>query len=87
LKQRLCRWLLLASDGLGKVELPLTHQMLARLLGVRRASITQCLSVLEEEGALENTRALIRVRDQERLKSVACGCYGLITGEYRRLIG
>jgi hypothetical protein len=53
---------------------------------VRRASITECLRVLEDEGALENTRALICMRDQEKLESLACGCHALIKSEYRRLI-
>jgi len=86
LKQRLCRWLLLAHDALDGGVIPLTHQMLARLLGVRRASVTECLRMLEDEEALENTRALIRVRDQARLESLACGCHTLIRSEYRRLI-
>lgn len=86
LKQRLCRWLLLAYDALEGENIPLTHQMLARLLGVRRASITECLRSLEGEGALENARALICVRDQERLESLACSCHALIQSEYRRLI-
>nr|WP_255616452.1 Crp/Fnr family transcriptional regulator [Microvirga puerhi] len=86
LKQRLCRWLLLARDGLERDDIPLTHQMLARLLGVRRASITECLRILEEEAALENTRALIHVSHPERLEGLACSCYNLIRSEYRRLI-
>ncbi len=86
LKQRLCRWLLLAHDALDGEDIPLTHQMLARLLGVRRAGITECLRVLENEGALENTRALICIKDQGTLENLACGCHALIKGEYRRLI-
>jgi len=86
LKQRLCRWLLLAHDALDGENIPLTHQMLARLLGVRRASVSECLRLLEDEGALENTRALICVREQDRLESLACGCHALIRSEYGRLI-
>ncbi|WP_414474501.1 Crp/Fnr family transcriptional regulator [Microvirga sp. M2] len=86
LKQRLCRWLLVAQDALDGEDIPLTHQMLARLLGVRRASITECLRALGDEGALDNTRALIRVDDQERLESLACDCHALIRSEYRRLV-
>lgn len=86
LQQRLCRWLLLARDGLEREDIPLTHQMLARLLGVRRASITECLQVLEAEAALENTRARIRVEDPEKLESLACSCHSLIKHEYQRLI-
>ncbi|MEZ0167410.1 Crp/Fnr family transcriptional regulator [Microvirga sp. TS319] len=86
LKQRLCRWLLMAHDALDGEDIPLTHQMLARLLGVRRASITECLRALGDEGALDNTRALICVGNRERLESLACDCHTLIRSEYRRLI-
>src|SRR6185503_13384693 len=34
-------------------EVALTHRVLARLLGVRRASVTECLSVLADKGALK----------------------------------
>jgi CRP-like cAMP-binding protein len=57
LKQRLARWLLLARDALEEDQLPLTHNVLARLLGVRRPSVTDCLRVLEQMGAIRNTRA------------------------------
>lgn len=57
LRQRLARWLLVAHDALRSEELRLTHQVLARLLGVRRASVTECLAALEGEACLENTRA------------------------------
>ena len=61
LKERLSRWLLLARDGMERNEFPMTHQMLARLLGVRRTSVTECLNVLEAEKLIENERGLVRI--------------------------
>lgn len=87
LKQRLSRWLLLALDGLGSEKIALTHRTLARLLGVRRASVTACLGKLAEEGAISTTRGAIEAKDRAKLSASACDCYGLIRGEYRRLIG
>ncbi|MBS3650693.1 Crp/Fnr family transcriptional regulator [Pseudaminobacter sp. 19-2017] len=86
LKQRLGRWLLLARDGLGRDELPLTHQMLARLLGVRRASVSECLRFLESEATIRTGRGVIHIADPRQLQSCSCGCYGLIRSEYQRLI-
>jgi CRP-like cAMP-binding protein len=54
LEQRLCRWLLLAADRLDEKMIPLTHDQLAMILGVRRAGVTTTLSVLEEAGAIIN---------------------------------
>jgi CRP-like cAMP-binding protein len=87
LKQRLSRWLLQARDGLGEDEIGLTHRTLARLLGVRRASVTSCLRVLAEEGAVRTIRGAIVVSDARKLSATACDCYGVIRREYRRLVG
>jgi CRP-like cAMP-binding protein len=40
LQERLSRWLLVARDAVGSDLLSLTHDVIARLLGTRRASVT-----------------------------------------------
>jgi len=87
LQERLARWLLIARASLGEDELPLTHRVLSRLLGVRRASVTECLGVLEQRGALVNTRGCIRIVGPEILKSLCCDCQRLIRSEYEHLLG
>ncbi|PSC03203.1 Crp/Fnr family transcriptional regulator [Alsobacter soli] len=86
LKERLCRWLLLARDGLQDNSLPLTHSVLARLLGVRRPSVTSCLGVLEDMGAIRNTRGMVTITDAHRLEDATCDCHRIITREQRRLL-
>jgi len=87
LQQRLARWLLMARDGLGGDEVALTHRVLARLLGVRRASVTECLSVLADKGALKTGRGRIRTADREALEALSCDCHRPIRHEYERLLG
>jgi CRP-like cAMP-binding protein len=87
LKQRLSRWLLLARDALDDDTIHLTHQVLARLLGVRRPSVSQCLGVLESEGVLRNSRGRIEVTDPEKLQTASCDCSRVIRREYARLLG
>ena len=48
-EQRLARWLLLAHDRLPGEQLPLTHVQISRLLGVRRATVTGSLGMLEQD--------------------------------------
>ncbi len=86
-KQRLARWLLLARDCLQDDTIPLTHNVLARLLGVRRPSVTDCLGVLQNEGAIRLSRGCTEVIDQEPLEKASCHCTQAIRHEYRRLIG
>jgi CRP-like cAMP-binding protein len=62
--QRLARWLLLAHERVGGDEICLTHEDLALLLGVRRASVTVALHVLEVEALIASRRASITILDR-----------------------
>jgi hypothetical protein len=48
LEERLPRWLLMANDRLRGDEVPLTHEFLSLMLGVRRAGVTVALHYLEQ---------------------------------------
>src|SRR5215510_9801958 len=81
-EERLCRWLLLAADRLNEDVIPLTHEQLATILGVRRAGVTTALQILEETGVIAKTRGAIRISDRSVLEKKACECYRIITSEY-----
>jgi CRP-like cAMP-binding protein len=83
-RQRLGRWLLVARAALQSDEVPLTHEVLSNLLGVRRASVTECLELFEREKIIRNTRGVICINDAKRLQQVSCNCFRLIDREYRR---
>ena len=55
--QRLARWLLLAHERVDGDELPVTHELLATMLGVRRPGVTESLAKLEASGILAKSRA------------------------------
>lgn len=84
LKHRLARWLLVARSCLGSDDIPLTHTVLAQLLGVRRASITQFLEHFESQGLIDTNRGRITVRQPDDLGKVCCGCFRLIQRQYER---
>jgi CRP-like cAMP-binding protein len=82
LEERLSRWLLLAADRLDDRVIPVTHEMLSVILGVRRASITTTLAELEQSGGLVRQRGGIEVCDRAALELRACECYQIIASEY-----
>jgi CRP-like cAMP-binding protein len=86
-EQRLARWLLLACDAMGSRRLPVPQQMLGRLIGVRRATISDCLRDIEGRNAIRTTRCLIEIVDAEALEALSCDCYHIIKRERRRLLG
>jgi CRP-like cAMP-binding protein len=85
-EQRLSRWLLIARDALGQDRVPLTHRALARTLGVRRASVTNCLGLLEKRRAIGVSRGVVIADDPDALNEIACDCTRFIKREYQRLI-
>ncbi|MCK1335656.1 Crp/Fnr family transcriptional regulator [Bradyrhizobium sp. 38] len=86
-KQRLARWLLVAANATDTSELPITHAVLAQLIGIRRASVSKCLEAFEQDGIIRNARAAISLVDRAQLEHLACSCSGLIQREYDRQIG
>ena len=87
IESRLCRWLLMSSDGIGSDEIALTQEFLATMLGVRRAGVTQAALNLQEEGMIDYTRGRINILDRERLEAATCECYHMVKEEYNRLLG
>jgi CRP-like cAMP-binding protein len=85
--ERLARWLLMCHDRVDGDNLPLTHEFVSLMLGVRRAGVTEALHVLEGRGLIGVSRGGIIVRDRTKLQDAANGCYGLPEAEYARLIG
>ena len=75
LKQRLAAWLLMIHDRIDGDFLQITHGSLAAQLGVRRASVTDCLHVLEGDDSLRCARGLIVLRDRALLEAFAGNAY------------
>jgi CRP-like cAMP-binding protein len=70
-KQRLARWLLMAHDRVEDDELYLTHEFLALMIGVRRASITDTLRSLAEDDLIAAKRGAISIINRVKLQKTA----------------
>lgn len=84
--QRLCRWLLMSADRLHEKTLVVTQELMAHLLGVRRESVTLTASKLQKDGLITRSRGSITIVDRTKLKARVCECYGIVKGEYDRLL-
>ncbi len=85
--QRCALWLLRTHDRTGSDRFPLTHQFLALMLAVRRASVTVAVNGFQTRGLLRSVRGQITVLDRPGLEAAACECYGVVVDEFRRLLG
>jgi CRP-like cAMP-binding protein len=78
IEQRLGRWLLMAHDRVQRDRFPLTHEFIALMLGVRRASVTQAANTLRAAGAIAYERGDVHVMDRAALELASCACYDVV---------
>jgi CRP-like cAMP-binding protein len=78
IEMRFARWLLLAHDRAESDSFNLTHEFLAEMLAVRRASVTQIARRFQDANLIRYGRGNIEVLDRRRLEATACECYAHI---------
>jgi CRP-like cAMP-binding protein len=84
--QQLCRWLLLSLDRLPTMELVMTQELIANMLGVRREGVTEAAGKLQSAGLIRYGRGRITVLDRKGLEKRVCECYEVVRTEFRRLL-
>jgi CRP-like cAMP-binding protein len=85
-EQRLARWLLMAHDRVPADWIPLTHELTAEMIGIRRPGVTIILNNFAQRGMLKLERGGAILLDRKAIKGVAGGFYGLPEKEYARLV-
>jgi CRP-like cAMP-binding protein len=84
-EERLCSLLLMIDDRMDSNEFFLTHEMIAEMLGARRAGITVAAGKLRQAGVISYMRGHIHILDRRSLEMWACECYRTIKMEFDRL--
>lgn len=86
-ERRCVRLLLTVHDLTMRDEIPLTHDVLASMLGVRRPTVTLVLGSLHRSGLVDEERGRIVIRDRSALERASCECYRVMCDEQERLLG
>lgn len=73
--ERCAFWLLMMRDRVGRDEFPLTHELLAVMLGVRRAGVSEAIAVLKAGGSVAAVRGTIHIVNPALLRAASCECY------------
>ncbi|MDX1440517.1 MAG: helix-turn-helix domain-containing protein, partial [Rubricoccaceae bacterium] len=79
---RVARWLLMTRDRTCSRTLWATQESIARLLGVRRSSVTAAASSFQLRRILDYRRGRIEILDERGLLAASCTCYEIIKREY-----
>jgi CRP-like cAMP-binding protein len=83
---RLARWLLMYHDRLDRDEFEMTHEFMANMLGVRRASVSGVAARLQERGLINYRRGHITILDRKGLESFACECYPVVQEKFEEFL-
>ena len=86
LAERCAKWLLFTQDRVKSDSFRMTHEMLAIMLGVRRAGVSVVAESLRSTGVIEYMRGRITIVDRAGLEAAACECYASVTAEYDRIM-
>ncbi|WP_420995019.1 Crp/Fnr family transcriptional regulator [Cupriavidus sp. 30B13] len=84
--QQLCRWLLLSLDRLPTNELNMTQELIANMLGVRRAGVTVAAMKLQDAGLIRYSHGHIVMLNRRGLEQRVCECYDVVRRETARLL-
>lgn len=78
LRQRLARWLLVASSRLEADRIDITHDGLSRAIAVRRAGVTTEMGRMEQVGLIRRSRGAILIENRKGLEATSCACHRLL---------
>src|SRR5215210_7457996 len=82
---RLARWLLMYADRLESNEFILTHEFMANMLGIRRASVSEVAKQLQDEGLIDYNHGRFRLLNRQGLEAKTCECYPVVKEEFDAL--
>ena len=85
-EERCCRWLLMTHDRMRGDEIPLTHEFIATMLGIRRPTVTLVMTSLQRAGLISGRRGHVAIVNREGLEAASCECYAAVNTSFSRLL-
>jgi CRP-like cAMP-binding protein len=82
---RLARWLLRVRDLAGSDHFTLTQELMARMIGARRNSVSIVAHTLQQQGHIRYSRGRVEILNLDGLSRMTCECYEAVRTQYARL--
>ena len=87
IEQRAAKGLLTLHDRLSSDVLPITQDVLAEMLGVRRTYLSGVLHGLHEREMIAVARGRVTILDRPALERAACECHGRVREHFETVLG
>jgi CRP-like cAMP-binding protein len=87
LEQHFCSLLLRLHDHSGREDFAITHELFARLMGVRRAGVTQVARKLQRAHLIRYRWGKVIILDRKGLEERACVCHRQLLQAKQELLG
>ncbi len=78
-EKRCCRWLLTTHDRMQAPSFPITQELLAIALGVRRPTVTLVMAELHRDGVVTYGRGRMTIVNRAALLERSCECYAVLS--------
>ena len=77
-EERMARWLLVSQDRVEADELHMTHELLGKMLGTRRSTVSLTASMFQRANIISYKRGRMKIVDREALIGLSCDCYEVV---------
>ena len=85
-EKRLACLLLMTRDRAHTETFHITHELMAKMLGVRRVGVTKAAGALQKKGLISYVRGKVLIHDLAGLEAASCDCYRADKDRYERIL-
>ncbi len=87
IEQRAAKWLCAAVERIGSIEIAMTQEQLASIMGIGRSYASRVIQRLKAAGTVRTRRGGVEVVDPGRLMNSACSCNDLVRQHFDTVLG
>ena len=84
--ERTAKWLLAAAERTGTLEMAMTQEQLADMLGVGRSFVNRVIAALRREDIIQTRRGFIAIRNTPALRALSCDCNDVLTAHFATVL-
>lgn len=86
IEQRAAKWLIAATERIGRNDISMTQEQLASMMGIGRSYASRVVQRFKSDGLVRTRRGGIEVMDPHRLGQRACTCNELVKRHFETVL-